>query len=227
MELEFHQLDLRYDGLRVRQPARERWLLASLTDVGQQMPIAVVTSESQYLVVDGHKRVRCLHRLHRDTVAAVLWAMAAWEALIFRHLLQTDATENVFEQAWLLRTLHEEHGLALDVVARRFDRSVSWVSRRLSLVRTLRDTVQQHVREGRIAAHAAMKYLVPLARQGRRLHPFAADREQRHRYQVLCVGCSTTLRCTRVSRSMFSARCGFASADPGGAVRVAVTHATS
>jgi ParB/RepB/Spo0J family partition protein len=164
MELEFHQLDRRYDALRVRQPARERRLLASLAEVGQQLPIVVVTSEPGYVVVDGHKRVRCLHRLHRDTVAAVIWEMAACEALIVRHLLQTDATENVFEQAWLLRTLHEEHGLALDVSARRFDRSVSWVSRRLSLVRTLPDTVQQHVREGHLAAHAAMKYLVPLAR---------------------------------------------------------------
>jgi hypothetical protein len=112
MELEFHQLDLRYHTLRVHQPARERRLLASLADVGQQMPIVVVTTDARYLVVDGHKRVRCLHRLHRDTVAAVIWEMAACEALIFRHLLHSDATENVFEQAWLLRTLHEEHGLA-------------------------------------------------------------------------------------------------------------------
>jgi ParB family transcriptional regulator, chromosome partitioning protein len=164
MELEFHQLDRRYDALRVRQPARERRLLASLAEVGQQMPIVVVTSASQYLVVDGYKRVRCLHRLHRDTVAAVVWEMAAADALIFRQLLQTDATANVFEQAWLVRTLHEEHGLALDLIARRFDRSVSWVSRRLGLVRTLPAPIQQHVREGAIVAHAAMKYLVPLAR---------------------------------------------------------------
>jgi hypothetical protein len=71
MDLEFHQLDRRYDALRVRQPARERRLLASLAEVGQQMPIVVVTRESQYLVVDGHERVRCLHRLHRDTVVDV------------------------------------------------------------------------------------------------------------------------------------------------------------
>lgn len=163
MDLEFHQLDLRYDTLRVQQPARERRLLASLAEVGQQMPIVVVT-DARYVVVDGHKRVRCLHRLHRDTVAAVVWDLATCEALIFRHQLQTEATANVFEQAWLLRTLHDEHGLALDVVARRFDRSVSWVSRRLSLVRTLPDPIQQQVRDGHIVAHAAMKYLVPLAR---------------------------------------------------------------
>jgi hypothetical protein len=54
--------------------------------------------------------------------------------------------------------------LALDALARRFDRSVSWVSRRLSLVRTLPDAVQQHVQDGRLVPHAAMKYLVPMAR---------------------------------------------------------------
>jgi hypothetical protein len=147
MELEFHQLDLRYERLRVRQPARERRLLASLADAGQQMPIVVVVAGPPYVVVDGHKRVRCLRQLHRDLVAAVAWEMSEPEALIFRQLLRTDAADSAFEQGWLLRTLHEEHGVTLDLLARRFDRSVSWVSRRLSLV-----------------PHAAMKYLVPLAR---------------------------------------------------------------
>ena len=164
MELEFHRLDLRYERLRVRQPARERRLLASLADVGQQMPIVVVTAASLYVVVDGHKRIRCLRRLHRDTVAAVVWEMSAPEALIFRQLLHTEATGSAFEHGWLLRTLHADHGLPLDVLARRVDRSVSWVSRRLSLVRTLPEPVQQLVQDGRIVAHAAMKYFVPLAR---------------------------------------------------------------
>lgn len=164
MELEFHQLDLRYERLRVRQPARERRLLASLADAGQQMPIVVVGTGTTYVVVDGHKRVRCLRQLHRDLVVAVAWEMSEPEALIFRQLLRTDATDSAFEQGWLLRTLHDEHGVALDLLARRFDRSVSWVSRRLSLVRTLPEAVQRHVQDGRIVPHAAMKCLVPVAR---------------------------------------------------------------
>jgi len=164
VELEIHQLDVRYERLRVRQPARERRLLASLADAGQQMPIVVVTAGSVYVVVDGHKRVRCLRRLQRDTVGAVVWEMPEAEALIFRQLLHTDATESALEQGWLLRTLHEDHGLALDGLARRFDRSVSWVSRRLGLVRALPESVQHHVQDGQLVAHAAMKYLVPLAR---------------------------------------------------------------
>jgi ParB family transcriptional regulator, chromosome partitioning protein len=164
VELEFHQLDVRYERLRVRQPARERRLLASLAEAGQQMPIVVVTAGSAYVVVDGHKRVRCLRRLQRDTVAAVIWEMSAPEALIFRQLLHTDATDSALEQGWLLRTLHEDHQLALDALARRFDRSVSWVSRRLGLVRALPESVQHRVQDGELVAHAAMKYLVPLAR---------------------------------------------------------------
>src|SRR5947209_19521666 len=128
------------------------------------MPIVVVTAGAAYVVVDGHKRVRCLRRLQRDTVAAIVWEMSELEALIFRQLLRTDATDSAFEQGWLLRTLHEDHGLALDALARRFDRSVSRVSRRLRLVQTLPDAIQQHVHAGQLVAHAAMKYFVPLAR---------------------------------------------------------------
>jgi hypothetical protein len=128
------------------------------------MPIVVVTTGSAYVVVDGHKRVRCLRRLQRDTVGAVVWEMPEADALIFRQLLHTDATESALEQGWLLRTLHEDHQLALDALARRFDRSVSWVSRRLGLVRALPESVQHRVQDGQLVAHAAMKYLVPLAR---------------------------------------------------------------
>jgi hypothetical protein len=41
---------------------------------------------------------------------------------------------------------------------------VSWVSRRLALVELLPEAIQQQVREGKISAHVAMKYLVPAAR---------------------------------------------------------------
>ena len=167
MDLELHQLNLRYEPLRVRQPARERRLLASIAEAGQQMPIVVVRGEgdaADHVVIDGYKRVRCLRQLHRDTVDAVGWAMSEAEALIFHQLLHREAPDTALEQGWLLRTLHEAHACSMEQLARRFDRSVSWVSRRVSLVRELPEVVQRRVQDGRLAAHAAMKYLVPLAR---------------------------------------------------------------
>jgi len=54
VDLEFHQLDLRYEVLRTRQPERERRLLSSLADTGQQMPIVVVPSPAAgYVLMDG------------------------------------------------------------------------------------------------------------------------------------------------------------------------------
>jgi ParB/RepB/Spo0J family partition protein len=164
VDLEFHQLDCRYEGLRVRQPERERRLLASLADHGQQTPIVVVRGCERYVVVDGHKRVRCLKRLHRDSVAGVVWEMSEPDALILRQMVHGEGGASALEQGWLLRALHEGHELRLPELARRFDRSVSWVSRRLALARELPEAIQERVREGRIVPHAAMKYLVPLAR---------------------------------------------------------------
>src|ERR1017187_6950730 len=59
---------------------------------------------------------------------------------------------------------YHSFGYELEELARRFDRSTSWVSRRMGLVELLPASVQQQVRCGAIAAHVAMKFLVPAAR---------------------------------------------------------------
>jgi ParB family chromosome partitioning protein len=170
MDLEFHQLDLRYEGLRVRRPERERRLLASLAERGQQVPIVIIAlagEPNRFLVIDGYKRIRALQRLGQDTVRATVWDMDESEALVLDRSLRTAEAETALEQGWLLAELHRGFGLSLDDLARRFDRSVSWVSRRLALVRELPESIQQRVRRGEIGAHAAMKYLVPMARANR------------------------------------------------------------
>lgn len=166
MELEFHQLELRYQALRRTSPERERRLLASLADKGQQIPIVVVKGKEpeRYVVVDGYKRVRGLKRLRQDTVEATVWVLGEAEALILERLMHNAETPSALEQGWLLRELHERFGLGAEELARRFDRSPSWISRRLSLVKELPEEIHKRVRTGEIQPHAAMKYLVPLAR---------------------------------------------------------------
>ena len=166
MQLEFHQLDRRWEHLRVREPRRQRRLLASLADSGQQTPIVVVAAgpPDHYLVIDGHKRVAALEQLGRDTVEATLWAMSEAEALLLSRSLRFSPQESALEQGWLLAEMEQRFGYGLDELARRFDRSTSWVSRRLALVELLPEAIQQQVREGKLAAQVAMKYLVPVAR---------------------------------------------------------------
>jgi ParB-like chromosome segregation protein Spo0J len=168
MDLEFHQLDLRYEELRGRSPTRERRLLSSLMEVGQQAPIIVVCAPpALHVVIDGYKRVRLLRRLRHDTVRATAWDLAEAEALLLERMLRAGDADNALEQGWFLRELRDRFALSGEELARRFGRTPSWVSRRLSLVAELPESVQRHVRAGAIGAHAAMKYLVPLARANR------------------------------------------------------------
>jgi ParB family transcriptional regulator, chromosome partitioning protein len=167
MQLEFHQLDLRWEHLRVRHPGRQRRLLASLAESGQQVPIVVVAANGQpdrYVVIDGYKRIAALQQLGRDQVEAVVWPMNEAEAIVLDRSLRLSEHETALEVGWLLAELEQRFGYNLDELARRFDRSVSWVSRRLALVEALPEAIQQQVREGKIAAQVAMKYLVPAVR---------------------------------------------------------------
>jgi ParB family chromosome partitioning protein len=168
MRLEFHQLDRRWEHLRVRHPARHRRLLASLADSGQQTPIVVVAAQGEadrYVVIDGYKRIAALEQLGRDTVEAVVWPMSEAAAVLLDRSLRLSEQETALEVGWLLAELERRFGYGLDELARRFDRSVSWVSRRLALVEVLPEAIQQQVREGQVPAQVALKYLVPVARQ--------------------------------------------------------------
>src|SRR5450432_2392752 len=90
--------------------------------------------------------------------------MSEADALLLSRSMRFSPQESALEQGWLLSEMEQRFHYSLDELARRFDRSVSWVSRRLALVDLLPETIQQHVRDGNIAAQVAMKYLVPVAR---------------------------------------------------------------
>jgi ParB/RepB/Spo0J family partition protein len=168
MQLEFHQLERRWERLRVDNPLRRRRLLASLADSGQQMPIVVVAAEGQpdrYVVIDGYKRIAALEQLGRDAVEAVVWPMSEAAAVLLDRSLRLSEPETALEVGWLLQELEQRFGYCVEDLARRFDRSVTWVSRRLALVELLPEAIQQQVREGKITAQVAMKFLVPVTRQ--------------------------------------------------------------
>jgi ParB family transcriptional regulator, chromosome partitioning protein len=174
VNLEFHQLDLRYEKLRTHKPEAERKLVGALAAIGQQVPVVVVPGEApeRFVLVDGYKRVRALRRLGQDLVGATCWDLSEADALILDRLLHTGEGATALEQGWLLQELSVRFDLSLEDLGRRFARSASWVSRRLALVGELPAAIQEHVQRGALPAHAAMKSLVPLARA----NPDACDR---------------------------------------------------
>lgn len=165
MQLELGELDLRYASLRIRDRARAQRLVASLCDAGQQTPVLVVRGENdRFVLIDGYARVDALRRLAHDVVEAAVLQLPEAEALVVAYQLDNTRQRSALEEGWLLQELRTHHGLALDDLARKLDRSKSWVSRRLGLVRVLPLSVQSSVQSGRVGAQIATKYLVPLAR---------------------------------------------------------------
>ena len=176
MELEYHQLDLRYETLRRRDPRRERQILASIGTQGQVCPVVVLPAEGgRYILLDGYKRLRALERLRYDTVHAMLWELKEPEALLLEALMRGTQVASPLDQGWLLVELGSRFGMGLEELGRRFDRTPSWVSRRLALVRDLPSSIQDLVRLGKLTPDTAMKVLVPLSRDNAQDAPRFAE----------------------------------------------------
>ncbi|MBK7583346.1 MAG: ParB-like nuclease domain-containing protein [Myxococcales bacterium] len=93
MDLELHQLDRRYEALRTTSRERDSRVVASLARDGQQLPVVVIaaTDAGRYILVDGYKRVRGLHKLGQDLVRATCWDLPEPEALLLRRRLMRAA----------------------------------------------------------------------------------------------------------------------------------------
>ena len=166
MELEHHQLDLKYERLRQRDRREEGRLLGSLERDGQRVPLIVIPSEEpgRYVVVDGFRRLRALRRLGRDTVQVLVWEEGEVDALVTAHHLAHPRPRSPLEDAYLIRALQKEHGLPQREIARRLGHTQSWVSRRLGLVSDLPSWLQTLVRSGEVSCRAATRCLLPMAR---------------------------------------------------------------
>lgn len=88
--------------------------------------------------------------------------------LLFVYHQQRSSGRSALEEARLIRVLCQEHGLSQEEVGKQVGRSKSWVSRRLGLLQDLPGWLQEEIGAGHIQCHAAVKYLLPMARANRK-----------------------------------------------------------
>lgn len=193
MQLEPHQLDLRFQALRVRPSHRELSSLAlSLGLHGQQSPILVVAEGERFVVADGFVRLRALRLAKIDTVEATVLEMSAADALILTHRAEAGRRPSALEEGWLVAELVSGAGLSQDDVALRLGRSKGWVSQRLHLAMDLPKPVQDAVAAGKLPARATARFLTRFARANRtqctrlveRLTRPVTDRETEYLFSV-------------------------------------------
>jgi ParB-like chromosome segregation protein Spo0J len=165
--LEIAQIDVRFSKLRLPSPQETRRLKASIQSEGRiREPLLVSTGveEKSPVLVDGFKRLHVAQELgitHVWVQTVQLDATHAKAAI----LLYNQAREGLceIEEAWIVFSLHHEHGLSQIKIAELLKRHNCWVSRRLQLVEKLDESLQQDVRLGLLSASMARE-LVHLPR---------------------------------------------------------------
>lgn len=165
LTVEHHALALPYGKLRLPRRGLLEKLLASIEAHGQLIPVVIVPgTPEQWMLIDGYLRVNALRRLGTDTVKAEVWPCEPSEALLRFLLDRPSRMLEALEEALLLQELHVQHGYSQAALAARTGRDQSWISRRLSLLDALSDSLLNAIIAGKLSLWSATRILAPMAR---------------------------------------------------------------
>ena len=147
-EAEIGTISKKYESFRLRDKARERYLLQSILEHGVRQPLQCVRGEEQkypYVLLDGFKRLRCCCKLRLRMVPVV--SLGSDEAASILHLLRCSNERNLstLEQARFVDELHGRHGLGIAEIAERLECSKAWVSVRLGIISEMSPVVREAV----------------------------------------------------------------------------------
>ena len=163
--IDLHALIPRFASLRLHDAPKLARLVASIEQQGQLMPVVAVPeadTAGHWVLIDGYRRREALQRLGEDRIWVDAWERSVDEALLACLARGPDRAWEAIEEAALIAELSSRH--SLQAIARQLGRDVSWVSRRLSLIKALPEDLLDQVRTGRISLWAATRILAPLAR---------------------------------------------------------------
>ena len=164
IEVDIHLLDLRYEHTRIKDAKSLRRLQASISSYGQIVPALVVAEDDKFILIDGYLRLKALKGCGHDCIYVQVLEDAEVNAL-FTLLAQDNAHHyEAIEQASLINELHSRFSCSFAEIGKRLGRDKSWVKRRLDLITSLPDTIQQAVMNGKVSTWAASHVLVPLSR---------------------------------------------------------------
>jgi hypothetical protein len=162
--VERSSLDLRYEGHRLRDDAREARLLASIAERGIEEPLEGVDTPAGRFLLDGFKRCRSAHKLGLESVPYV--SLGEEEALGILSLMRgsTDKALSLLEQARFLADLLTVHGLSVPEIAAKLSRSKGWISMRRNLLEEMSPAMQQLLFRGAFPVYCYMYTLRPFRR---------------------------------------------------------------
>lgn len=147
----------KYESYRLKNDFAERQLLSSIAEQGITDPLTCAGgSDSNYILLDGYKRLRCLSRLKIYLVPVNPIGTDEKDAILQLIRLSNNRSLQALEQASFVDELHNNFGLPVTRIAQRLGCSPAWVSLRLGLIGEMSDTVRDNIFAGKFPIRSYM-----------------------------------------------------------------------
>lgn len=163
--LELNRIEFSLEKLRQHGSSAYLRMADSIERHSQLVPIiAIPDGSKQWKLIDGYLRTRALQKLGSDTCNAEVWECDTATGLLFLLAKGGERHLEAIEQANILEVLHYELGLSQNEIANKIARDVSWVNRRLALLKDLPSIVRETYYQGHLSTWAIARVIQPLAR---------------------------------------------------------------
>jgi predicted transcriptional regulator len=155
-EADLSTFDLRYESYRMRNPAQEARLLASITERGIEEPLEGVDVEGRRVLLNGFKRYRSARKLALSTVpyASLGDDVAAGIIAVLR--TSNHRSLGILEEARFIEDLRTLHCLTVADIAETLSRSKAWVSMRLGLLKEMGEGIREKIFSGAFPVYSYM-----------------------------------------------------------------------
>lgn len=158
-EVELGQLDLRYEGYRMKNPGLEERLLGSISQRGIEAPLEGVEVGPVRILLNGFKRYRCARKLQLRLVPYVSLGQDEVSGIVNLLRISNPKALGILEQAAFIDELKHTRQLSLTDIAEQLSRSKSWVSMRVGLIAQMSVTVRAKLFSGAFPAYSYLYLL--------------------------------------------------------------------
>jgi predicted transcriptional regulator len=155
-EIELSVLDLKYEGYRMKNPAQEARLLASIAHRGIEEPVEGVEEADRKILLNGFKRYRCAVKLGIRIAPYATLGEDEASGIINLLRVANDRSLTILEQAGFIHQLRQFDQMSVADIADELSRSKAWVSMRIGLIGEMSAVVRQKIFSGQFPVYPYM-----------------------------------------------------------------------
>jgi ParB/RepB/Spo0J family partition protein len=146
--VDISKINLKNERLKLRNKKVEKDLLSSISENGIQEPLLGFFDKDFFILIDGFKRFRCCKKLHIYNIEIQEIALEEPSAFIKTLKISNSKSMHILEQAKFLKSLKDDHLMLMTDIAISLDKSVTWVSRRITLLKQLTPLQEEKIFNG-------------------------------------------------------------------------------